>query len=68
MCGDENLRQTYNNNKDLYATIGSSIYHKDYWECMEHWENKSPNPEGKALRSKCKQIVLGKPILCPYIQ
>ena len=59
MCGDEKLRETYNNKRDLYATIGSSIFHKDYWECMEKWEDGSPNTEGKALRSKCKQIVLG---------
>ena len=26
---------------------------------MEHWEDGTPNPEGKELRSKCKQIVLG---------
>ena len=35
------------------------MFKKDYWECMEHWEDGSPNPEGKVIRSKCKQIVLG---------
>lgn len=59
MCQDQNLIDTYNNNKDLYATIGSFVFHKDYWECMEHWEDGSPNPTGKSIRSKCKQIVLG---------
>ena len=67
MCGDETLRQTYNNNKDLYATIGSSIYHKDYWECMEHWEDGSPNPDGKKLRKKAKQLMLGR-YICPFAQ
>lgn len=59
MCQDQNLIDTYNNKRDLYATIGSFVFHKDYWECMEHWEDGSPNPVGKGIRSKCKQIVLG---------
>ena len=50
---------TYNNKKDLYATIGSMVFKKDYWECMEHWEDGTPNPTGKAIRSKCKGLVLG---------
>lgn len=56
---EPNLIKTYNEGKDLYATIGTFVFHKDYWECMEHWEDGTPNPEGKELRSKCKQIVLG---------
>lgn len=62
MTQEKGLIDTYNNKRDLYATIASSIYKKDYWECMEHWEDGSPNPDGKALRSKAKQIVLGKHI------
>ena len=57
---DKNLIDTYNKNRDLYATIGSFMFKKDYWECMEHWEDGSPNPDGKVIRSKCKQIILGK--------
>lgn len=57
---ESNLIETYNNKRDLYATIGSAMFHKDYWECMEHWEDGSSNPEGKVIRKKCKQIVLGK--------
>lgn len=59
MCQDANLIDTYNKGKDLYATIGSFVFKKDYWECMEHWEDGSANPVGKDIRSKCKQIVLG---------
>ena len=59
MCRDQNLIDTYNAGKDLYATIGSFVFHKDYWECMEHWEDGTPNPEGKKVRSKCKGLVLG---------
>lgn len=59
MCKDENLINTYQNKKDLYATIASFVFKKDYWECMEHWEDGSPNPQGKEVRSKAKSIVLG---------
>lgn len=59
MCRDEKLIETYNNKKDLYATIGSMVFKKSYWECMEHWEDGSANPEGKEIRSKCKSLVLG---------
>jgi DNA polymerase I-like protein with 3'-5' exonuclease and polymerase domains len=59
MCGDQKLTETYNNKKDLYATIASFIFKKDYWECMEKWEDGSPNPGGKEIRSMSKKIVLG---------
>lgn len=59
LCDEKNLIKTYNEGKDLYATIGSFIFHKNYWECMEHWEDGSANPEGGKIRKKCKQIVLG---------
>ena len=36
------------------------IFHKDYWECMEHWEDGRANPEGKKLRGITKNIVLGR--------
>lgn len=50
--------QVYKDKKDLYAVIASKIFKKDYWECMEHYEDGTPNPDGKALRSKGKQLVL----------
>ena len=56
---DPKLIETYNNNRDLYATIAAEVLHKDYWECMEHWEDGTPNPDGKATRSKAKGLVLG---------
>lgn len=59
MCKDERLIETYNNKKDLYATIGSIVFKKDYWECMEKWEDGTANPTGKEIRSKCKSLVLG---------
>lgn len=49
------------NNKDLYATIATGIYHNDYWDNMEFREKEKihPNPEGKKRRSNCKSILLG---------
>ena len=52
--------QAYKDGKDLYATIGTGAFHNTYWENMEHHEDGSPNVEGKARRSKCKKLLLGK--------
>ena len=56
---DENMINAYNNKQDLYATVASKVYHKDYWECMEHYQDGTPNPEGKKRRGNIKSIVLG---------
>ena len=37
------------------------VYHMDYWDCMEHHEDGSPNPEGKKRRQSVKAILLGRP-------
>ena len=68
ICNEQNLKETYNQGRDLYATIGSMIWGLDYWECMEHWEDGSSNKEGEKRRKKCKSIVLGKTYDCPYVQ
>lgn len=59
LCGDETLRETFESGRDPYATISQFVFHKDYWDCMEHHEDGSPNPDGKKLRKKAKQIMLG---------
>jgi DNA polymerase-1 len=56
--GDEALIEAYRNNRDLYSTIASQVYKKTYYECMERWEDGSPNPTGKKLRGQMKQLVL----------
>lgn len=45
-------------NKDPYATIATFVFHKDYWDCMEHRQDGSYNKEGKAIRGKAKVINL----------
>lgn len=49
----------YKEGKDLYATIAMGVYHNDYWDNMEHFEDGSPNPEGKKRRGSCKSLLLG---------
>lgn len=61
LCQDPELVRTFAENRDPYATMCAPAFHKDYWECMEHWEDGSPNPAGKKMRKKGKQLMLGKP-------
>ena len=56
---DENMITAYKQGKDLYATIASGVYKMDYWDCMERYEDGSPNPEGKKRRQSVKAILLG---------
>ena len=65
---DKELINAYAQGRDLYATAASKIFNKDYWECMEHWEDGSANPEGKKLRGITKNIILGRQKLCPIMK
>lgn len=56
---DSNMIQSYKEGKDLYATIASKVYKKTYWECMEHNEDGTPNPDGATRRGSVKSILLG---------
>lgn len=56
---DHKLLESYNANRDLYATLGTGVYGNDYWENMEHWEDGSDNLEGKKRRKKMKTLYLG---------
>lgn len=59
LCQDKGLLDNWEHNRDIYATIMSSIKHIDYWESMEHWEDGTPNPIGAKTRKMGKSIVLG---------
>ena len=59
MAGDQAMITAYRNKQDLYATIATKVYNNGYWDNMEHYEDGSPNPEGKKRRSNCKSILLG---------
>ena len=56
---DNNMINAYKEGKDLYATIASGVYKNTYWDNMEHFEDGTPNPEGKKRRSNCKSLLLG---------
>ena len=56
---DDNMITAYKQGKDLYATIASGVYKMGYWDCMERYEDGSPNPEGKKRRQSVKAILLG---------
>lgn len=59
MSGDETLRETFEKKRDPYATLAAPAFHKDYWDCMEHYEDGTNNPTGKEWRSKGKVLMLG---------
>lgn len=56
---DRNMIDAYKEGKDLYATIASGVYKMGYWDCMEHHEDGTPNPEGKKRRGSVKSLLLG---------
>ena len=56
---DDNMINAYKAGKDLYATIAQGVYKNGYWDNMEHFEDGTPNPEGKKRRSNCKSLLLG---------
>lgn len=58
MSGDEQLIGAYNAGRDLYATMAATIHHNNYWDNMEHYEDGTPNPEGKKRRSAVKKLTL----------
>ena len=56
---DKAMIQAYKDDKDLYATIASKIYHNNYEDNKEFYPDGTQNPEGKKRRTACKQILLG---------
>jgi len=63
---DPNMLKAYNEGKDLYATLGAGVYKMDYWDCMEHHEDGSANPDGAKRRKNMKVLLLGRQVLCPF--
>lgn len=55
---EKKLIDTFLQGRDPYATIATFVFHKDYWDCMEHRQDGSYNKEGKAIRGKAKVINL----------
>jgi DNA polymerase-1 len=59
MADEPHLRETFESGRDPYATLVAPAFHMDYWDCMEHYQDGSPNPDGKKMRSKGKILMLG---------
>lgn len=59
LSGDENMIRAYEENLDLYAVIGSKLYHTDYENCLEFNSDGTVNPEGKKRRNNVKSVLLG---------
>ena len=56
---DKNMLDAYDQDKDLYALIGSKCFHNNYEDNLEFNPiTKELQPEGKARRSKAKTIQL----------
>ncbi len=56
---DSKMLNAYKEGKDLYAIIAQQAFHNGYWDNMEHYEDGSPNPEGKKRRGIAKTLLLG---------
>ena len=57
---DEYMIGAYKNNKDLYATIASRVYHNNYEDNLEFNPiTQQRSEEGATRRSSCKSLLLG---------
>ena len=56
LSGDENMRQSYAEGKDIYARIGSLVYNVPYEDCKEFRPDGTVNPEGKQRRTEMKSV------------
>ena len=61
LADEHNLRATFEEGRDPYATLIAPAFHMDYWDCMEHTKDGEPNPDGAKMRKKGKTLMLGKP-------
>jgi len=59
LSGDENMIHAYTEGLDLYAVIGSKLYHTEYENCLEFYSDGTTNPEGKKRRTSVKSVLLG---------
>lgn len=58
-CKDENMIEAYKENKDLYATIASKVYHNNYEDNLEFDKNGNRSEQGAKRRTSVKSLLLG---------
>lgn len=56
---DDNLREAFHKNLDVYSHIASLAYKLPYEECLEFYPDGSVNMNGKERRKICKAVTLG---------
>lgn len=60
LSGDETMIKSFQEGKDIYATIASISFKVPYEQCLEfHPDTHEYQPEGKARRKEAKTILLG---------
>lgn len=59
LSGDPVLIQSFIDGKDVYSSIASVSFNKNYEDCREFRPDGTTNPEGKDLRQQAKSIFLG---------
>ena len=65
---DPALLDAYENDKDMYAVLGTRVFHNNYEDNLEHFPDGTKNEEGTARRKKMKVLYLGGRKLCPLWQ
>ena len=58
-AGEDNLREAFHKNLDIYSHVASLAFKKPYEECLEHNPDGSVNKEGKKMRKMAKAVTLG---------
>ena len=53
------LIEAYSKGKDMYAVIGTGVFHNNYEDNLEFLPDGSKYSEGAARRKKCKTLLLG---------
>jgi len=56
---DDNLREAFHKNLDVYSHVASLAYKLPYEDCLEFYPDGTKNKEGKGRRGNCKQVLLG---------
>ena len=60
LAQDKDMIKSFQDGKDIYATIAGLAYNQPYEKCLEfHPETHAYQPDGKEMRGSAKTIVLG---------
>ena len=56
---DENLKEAFHKDLDIYSHVASLAFKLPYEDCLEHYPDGKVNKEGKKRRKQAKAVVLG---------